>query len=72
MITSKVTKKAQTTIPKVVRDKLDIHPLDTILYEIKGDHVVLRKLRPIDTEYLQSLESTLSEWKDDTDYDDLL
>lgn len=47
-VSSKLTAKAQTTIPREVRDKLALRPGDTIVYEIEGDTVRLRKLAPMD------------------------
>jgi len=73
MITSKLTRKAQTTIPKKVREKLNINPNDTIVFEIEDDYAIIRKVNIIDTGYLKALESTLEEWnsEDDSVYDDL-
>ena len=73
MITSKVTSKSQTTIPKIVREKLDIHVNDTIMFEIKEDYAIIRKLKVVDTGYLKALETILEEWNSEEDsvYDDL-
>lgn len=43
MITSKLTTKAQTTIPQPVRNALGLKQGDEIAYEIDGDRVILRK-----------------------------
>ena len=43
MIKSKLTAKAQTTIPKSVREALRLHVGDEIVYEIEGDRVLLAK-----------------------------
>ena len=43
MITSKLTSKAQTTIPQPVRAALRLRVGDEIQYEIEGDRVVLTK-----------------------------
>ena len=73
MITAKVTSKSQTTIPKKIREKLDIHSNDTIVFEIEDDHAIIRKVKVVDTGYLKALESTLEEWNSEEDsvYDDL-
>ena len=73
MITAKVTSKSQTTIPKKIREKLDIHSNDTIVFEIEDDHAIIRKMKVVDTGYLKALESTLEEWNSEEDsvYDDL-
>ena len=73
MITAKVTSKFQTTIPKKIREKLDIHSNDTIVFEIEDDHTIIRKMNVVDTGYLKALESILEEWNSEEDsvYDDL-
>jgi antitoxin PrlF len=43
MITSKLTTKAQTTIPQPVRAALHLQPGDELLYEIDGQRVILTK-----------------------------
>ena len=44
MITSKLTTKAQTTIPQPVRTALRLEAGDELGYEIEGDRVVLTKV----------------------------
>ena len=46
MIVSKLTAKAQTTIPRPVRIALGLDPGDELVYEIDGATVVLTKARP--------------------------
>ena len=50
MITSKLTTKAQTTIPQPVRTALGVRDGDEIKYEIDGDRVILTKAEaaPVD------------------------
>jgi antitoxin PrlF len=43
MITSKLTTKAQTTIPQPVRAALRLRPGDELLYEIDDQRVILTK-----------------------------
>lgn len=43
MITSKLTSKAQTTIPLPVRNALRLSPGDELAYAIEGDRVILTK-----------------------------
>ncbi|MEX2536096.1 MAG: AbrB/MazE/SpoVT family DNA-binding domain-containing protein [Trueperaceae bacterium] len=43
MITSRLSSKAQTTIPRSVRTVLRLHEGDTLQYEIVDDHVILKK-----------------------------
>ena len=74
-IFSKITSKAQTTVPKEVRAALGVKPGDLLVYRIaKGGKVTLSKGEPIDRAYLKGVESTLSEWASSEDkaaYDDL-
>jgi antitoxin PrlF len=46
MITSKLTSKAQTTIPQPVRTALRVSDGDEIQYKIEGDRVILTKAKP--------------------------
>ncbi len=74
MLVSKLTEKFQTTIPLDVRHFLDLHKGDRVAFEIKQSVVMLKKVKPLDYEYMQSLEGTLSEWssaEDDEAYRDL-
>ena len=43
MITSKLTSKAQTTIPQPVRAALDLKAGDALVYEIDEQRVILSK-----------------------------
>ena len=42
MITSKVTIRGQTTLPRQIRDALAIQPGQSLVYEPQGDYVILR------------------------------
>jgi AbrB family looped-hinge helix DNA binding protein len=63
-ISSKLTAKCQTTIPKKIRKILDLHPGDSVTFELAPDKkVFVRKATPIDLEFTRALEGTLaSEW----------
>lgn len=43
MITSKLTSKSQTTVPKPVRKALNLSPGDLLSYEISGGRVILTR-----------------------------
>lgn len=71
---SKLTKKYQATIPKAVREKLDLNAGDIIAFEIDKDIIKLRKASPVDIDFLNALAPTLSEWNSQNDeeaYNDL-
>lgn len=73
-LTSKVTQKYQATIPQAVRKKLAIEKGDRVIFEIEDEKVVLKKLSPVDWEYLESVSATLGEWSsvaDEEAYRDL-
>lgn len=69
MILSRITAKAQTTIPQAVRRALGVKPGDDIAYEIEGDRVVIRRAGdPFDRPF-----ASFTEWADELDsvYDTL-
>jgi antitoxin PrlF len=72
-VTSRITSKAQTTVPQAVRAALNVGPGDELEYRIGRDEVVLTKARRRDKRYLKALQETLSEWSDPANdvYDDL-
>ena len=64
MITSKLTSKAQTTIPLPVRNALHLAGGDEIAYVIEGDHVVLTKAS---RQVVDDPFATFSEWSSEAD-----
>ena len=68
-ISSKLTAKCQTTIPEKIRKILDLHPGDSVTFEVASDKkVIVRKATPIDIEFTRALEGTLaSEWLSEND-----
>jgi AbrB family looped-hinge helix DNA binding protein len=63
MKTAKLTEKYQATIPSEVREVLRLGKGDRIAFEIRKDGlVVLRRASPLDEEWANSVNSTLSEW----------
>lgn len=72
---AKVTTKGQTTIPQEVRAALQVAPGDLLAWEIGPDGTVtVRRVQPLDLEYLRAVEGTLSEWNtaaDEEAYRDL-
>jgi len=65
--TSKLTKKYQATIPEPVRKLLHLQAGDAIAFDIENNDIHLRKARPIDLVFAQSLEGTLTEWTSEAD-----
>jgi len=60
--TSKLTTKYQATIPEPVRKLLHLQAGDAIAFDIEENDIRLRKARPVDLVFAQSLEGTLNEW----------
>lgn len=65
--TSKLTKKFQATIPEPVRRLLHLEAGDAIAFDIEDNDVHLRKARPADLVFAESLEGTLNEWTSEAD-----
>jgi antitoxin PrlF len=64
MITSKLTSKAQTTIPQAVRTALRLREGDEIAYLIEEDRVVLMRGPAAD---IDDPFKTFAEWASDAD-----
>jgi antitoxin PrlF len=74
VIFSTLTAESQTTVPRVVRERLGLKPGDRLLYEIEGGTVRIRKAPAVDLAYLRAVQTTLSEWdspEDDAAYGEL-
>ena len=59
---AKITARGQTTIPKSIREAANLSEGDVIAFEIKGNHLEVRKVMPGQDDYLQGLSGVLSEW----------
>ena len=60
---AKITAKGQTTIPQIVRAALQVSAGDLIAWEVGADGTAtVRRVQPMDIEYLRAIEGTLSEW----------
>lgn len=64
MITSRLTSKAQTTIPQPVRAALRLKEGDEIAYSIEGDQVVLTR---VTKDQADDPFATFAEWDSDAD-----
>ena len=42
---ARITAKGQTTIPVSIRKAADINAGDTLAFEIKGDYLIVRKIK---------------------------
>ncbi len=70
----KLSSKGQVTIPKQVREALDLHAGDQVEYQVRGKVVTLTKVEPFDFPYHEAVAETLNEWNtaaDDEAFDDL-
>jgi len=65
---AKITAKGQTTVPREIRALLEIGPGDLIAWEVEQDgRVAVRRVRPLDLDYLRAIQSTLGEWESSED-----
>lgn len=65
MITSKLTTKAQTTLPRAVRSALGVGPGDDLVYKIEGDVVTLSRAA---TGVVEDPFTTFTEWDSEADH----
>jgi len=65
VITSKLTSKAQTTIPQPIRAALRLQEGDELVYEIRGEQVLLTKARQVSD--ADDPFRTFSEWNSAAD-----
>jgi antitoxin PrlF len=68
VIQSRITSKAQTTVPRAVRDALGIGPGDSVVWEVQEGRVILRRLTLVDPRdpFVNNF-STFTEWADELD-----
>lgn len=60
---AKITAKGQTTIPQNVRLALKVSAGDLIAWEVGTDGIAtVRRVQPLDLEYLRAVQGTLGEW----------
>lgn len=65
---AKITSKGQTTIPQDIRAALHVGAGDMIAWEMAEDGSArVRRVQPLDIEYLRAVEGTLSEWAGEAD-----
>jgi len=65
---AKVSSKGQITIPIEIRKNLHLKTGDTLAWDIKeGGNVSVRRVEPIDLDYLSAISGTLSEWNSGAD-----
>ena len=72
---AKISSKGQVTVPAEVRKTLQLKTGDTLAWEVQEDgKISIRRIEPIDVDYISALSGTLSEWssaEDDEAYRDL-
>ncbi len=66
---AKISAKGQTTIPAAIRSAAHLSTGDTLVFEVKGDHLIVRKVQPPSDDYLSGLSNTLTEWSSSEDED---
>lgn len=65
---SKITVKGQTTVPRRIREAVQISAGDQISWEVHDDGSIrVRRVDPLDLAFLHALDASLSEWSSDAD-----
>lgn len=64
MVTSKLTSKAQTTIPQAVRTALRLREGDEIAYRIEADRVIVTR---VDKPPIEDPFAVFGEWDNEAD-----
>lgn len=60
---AKLTAKGQVTIPRQIRDALKVKAGDLLAWDVGPDGVAhVRRVQPLDLDYLRAAAGTLSEW----------
>ena len=70
-----LSSKGQITIPSAIRQSLHLKAGDTLVWDItENDTITVRRVEPVDIDYISALSGTLSEWnskEDETAYHNL-
>ncbi len=68
MYSFKLTSGNQVTLPKEVREALDIKAGEAVYFNIfRNGRVAIGKAEPLDEEYYESLRQTFTEWNSKED-----
>jgi antitoxin PrlF len=67
VLVSRISSKGQVTIPKKVRETLRARPGDSVVYEIDGSTVRMRRAGPFDVLFHASSSGALEEWNSPED-----
>ena len=62
MNVAKITSKRQIAIPAAIRKAAQLKESDMLAFEIKGDHLVVRKITVSVDVYLDGVSRMLDEW----------
>ncbi len=61
-VVTKLTAKAQTTIPRQVRDVLQVGPGDSVVFTIQGETVTLGRAEKLDPRFLKLATEGFADW----------
>ncbi len=65
----RITVNGQLTLPKSVRETLNVSKGDAVIFEEKNGEIVIRKATALDVAWAKGIQTTLSEWEDEVDDD---
>jgi AbrB family looped-hinge helix DNA binding protein len=66
---ARMTSKGQLTVPKPIRDKLNVSAGDSLVFEDRQGEIIIRKQSAVDELWDRGLAATLGEWADELDDD---
>lgn len=68
MKSSKLSSRFQITVPKEIRDALNLKAGDPLFIRaLESGYIIINKAQPIDKEYYQSANLLLAEWNSSED-----
>ncbi|MDE2763652.1 MAG: AbrB/MazE/SpoVT family DNA-binding domain-containing protein [Gemmatimonadota bacterium] len=59
---AKITARGQTTIPKRIREAAGLREGDLVAFDLRGGHLVLRKVEVEPDRYLEGVSGLMEEW----------
>lgn len=57
-----VTAKGQVTVPKAIREALELRQGDRLSWEVDNGTARVKVVSPLNLDYLQGLEANLQDW----------
>ena len=65
--TSRISEKGQVTVPKKLREAVGLAPGDFVVYEVRGNEIILRRMQAFDAPFHRGVSAALDEWNSEED-----